>query len=438
MDISIIGTGYVGLVTGTCLAELGHNVICVDNNPAKLTLLKNGKSPIYEEGLDELLIKNIQEKRLSFTKSIEEATQHGQMIFICVGTPQTEQGAADLNYLYTAIEDIVPHLQNNQTIVLKSTVPIGTAKKVKDILHKKRPSLCCEVINNPEFLKQGNAVYDFMQPDRIIIGLDNQNNQNIKKQIEELYTSFSSEKIIYMDNASAEMTKYVANVFLAMKISFMNEIAELAEKVGANIDNIREGIGKDPRIGSSFINAGCGYGGSCFPKDVKALLYQGEEQNLSLNIVAATNQRNEMQKNILFKKINEHYAGDLSNKTFALWGLSFKPNTDDLREAPSLNLIRLLLDAGASIQAFDPIAMNNLIYFLPEKYYQKIQLIDDQYGVLKGADALVLLTEWACFRTANLEEIKKHLNTATVFDGRNQYNPFDMKELGFTYYSIGR
>ncbi len=439
MKISIIGTGYVGLVTGTCLAEMGNDVICVDNNKEKIDALLNGRIPIWEPGLDILVEKNTKENRLFFTTDIAEAVQNTDICFIAVGTPSDEDGSADLQYVLAVAKDIGKYMNSYKIVVDKSTVPVGTADKVrntiKNELEKRNISIDFDVVSNPEFLKEGDAINDFMKPDRIVIGADS---KKAAKIMHELYSPFarSHDKIIHMSVRSAEMTKYAANAMLATKISFMNDIANLCERLGADVKEVRLGIGSDSRIGYKFIYPGIGYGGSCFPKDVKAIIKMGEENNVDLKILKSVEAVNENQKKVLFNKVMQHFDNNIKDKTFAIWGLSFKPKTDDMREAPSIVIIKLLTEQGAKIQAFDPVAIKEAKRIF--KNFDNIKYTNDAYSALENADALLLLTEWNQFRYPDFDKIKNYLNSPIIFDGRNQYDPNELKDNGFTYYSIGR
>jgi UDPglucose 6-dehydrogenase len=439
MNIAMVGSGYVGLVSGTCFAEMGNRVICVDNDPRKIEMLRNNIVPIYEPGLQELVEHNAKDGRLSFTTDIAEAVQSSQIIFIAVGTPPDEDGSADLQYVLAVARDIARYMQDYKIIVDKSTVPVGTAdlvrKTVKEILQDRGVDIDFDVVSNPEFLKEGAAIEDFMRPDRIIIGADNPRAAEV---LRELYLSFNkvNERIIIMSTRSAEMTKYAANAMLATKISFINELSRLCEATGADISEVRIGIGSDSRIGYKFIYPGVGYGGSCFPKDVKALIHMFQENNLNPQLLEAVEEINKEQKMVLVDKVKNHFGDNLQGLTFAIWGLSFKPKTDDMREAPSITIINALVDAGANIQAYDPAAMNEAKRIFGSQ--PKIHFATDEYDALKDADAMLLLTEWHQFRYPDFEKIKATLRQPIIFDGRNQYEPKMMKELGFKYYSIGR
>ena len=439
MKVTIFGIGYVGLVQAAVLAEVGHEVVCVDVDQQKVDNLKNGIIPIYEPGLEALVKENHEAGRLHFTTNAVKGVEHGQLQFIAVGTPPDEDGSADLKYVLAVAETIATHMNSDKIIVNKSTVPVGTGDKVRaqvtDVLASRGAEYNFHVCSNPEFLKEGAAVSDCMKPDRIVIGTDS---DDVIDTMRELYAPFNRnhDRIIFMDVRSAELTKYAANCMLATKISFMNEIAGLAEILGADIEMVRQGIGSDPRIGYHFIYPGCGYGGSCFPKDVQALKRTAEEIDFEPLVLRAVEQRNAKQKQVLFNKISAHYKGDLAGKTFALWGLSFKPNTDDMRDAPSRVLMEALWQAGAKVQAFDPEAMEEAqrIYGVRDG----LQLCGTRHAALKGADALVICTEWKPFRAPDFEAMEELLNKSVVFDGRNMYDPERMAKKGFTYYSIGR
>ena len=432
MKIAVIGTGYVGLVAGACLADMGNNVICVDNDKAKLEKLKNGIIPIYEPGLEELVKNNVNESRLHFSDDISNAVKESTVCFIAVGTPQDEEGAANLEYVFNVAESIGKAINGYKVIVDKSTVPVGTADKVKNII-KSKTNIDFDIVSNPEFLKQGNAVKDFLFPDRVIIGADSERAANIMKEI---YSSFlrTTNKVILMDIKSAEMTKYAANSFLATKISFMNEIANLCEKVGADVESVRIGMAADERIGNKFLFPGLGYGGSCFPKDVKALVKTGKEFNYDMKIISAVDEINKNQRKIFVNKIKQYFNNNIKDKTIAVWGLAFKPQTNDMREAPAISIITELLGLGAKIKAYDPKAMETAkLHFQDRITYEQ-----SSYNALKGADCLLLLTEWNEFRQPDYDLIKKLLKKPVIFDGRNQYNKALLKELGFDYFCIGR
>ncbi len=438
MKITIFGTGYVGLVTGTCFAEVGNDVVCVDVDAAKIERLNNGEVPIYEPGLEELVERNRKAGRLRFTTDAKEGVEHGVFQFIAVGTPPDEDGSADLQYVLAVAGTIAEHMNDYKVIVDKSTVPVGTADKVRarvaEGLAARGVSIEYDVVSNPEFLKEGAAVKDFMKPDRIVVGTDNPRTAELLRV---LYAPFNRnhDRLIAMDVRSAELTKYAANAMLATKISFMNELANLAERLGADIEHVRIGIGSDPRIGYHFIYPGCGYGGSCFPKDVQALARTAQEVGYDAQLLRAVEAVNNRQKERLFEKIKKHF-GDLQGRTIALWGLAFKPETDDMREAPSRRLMEALWEAGASVQAYDPEAMNEARRIYGERPDLKLCASPEQ--ALEGADALAIVTEWHVFRSPDYDGIKKRLKQPVIFDGRNLYDPAQLAALGFRYYAIGR
>lgn len=431
MNICVIGTGYVGLVAGTCLAEMGNTVICVDNNKEKLEKLRNGIVPIFEPGLEEMIKSNTFENRLYFSDDLKASVEKSTICFIAVGTPQGEDGSADLKYVCQVAEEIGKAINEYKVIVDKSTVPVGTAEKVTEII-KKQTSHDFDVVSNPEFLKQGAAVDDFLKPDRVVIGSDS---QRATKIMQELYAPFlrTGNPVIIMDVKSAEMTKYAANSFLAVKISYANEIANICEKIGANAEMVRIGMCSDKRIGSQFLFPGLGYGGSCFPKDVKALIKTANENGCNADLISSADKVNKRQRLLFVEKITKYFGEDLSNKTFAVWGLAFKPKTDDMREAPSITIIKALLEKGAKIQAYDPKAMQTAKYHFADK----ITYANSSYEALENTDALLLLTEWNEFRRPDFDKIKKLLKTPIIFDGRNQYSRKSLEESGFTYFSIG-
>lgn len=432
MKITVIGTGYVGLVAGACLADMGNNVICVDNNEDKLKKLENGIIPIYEPGLDELVKSNVSENRLRFTSNIDNAVKESEVCFIAVGTPQGEDGSADLQYVLGVAKEIAKAMNGYKVIVDKSTVPVGTAKQVTELI-KQYTKYDFDVVSNPEFLKQGNAVDDFLSPDRVIIG---SNSEKATAIMQEIYAPFfrTGNRVIVMDVESAEMTKYASNSFLATKISFMNEIAQLCEKVGANAEMVRIGMSTDSRIGNKFLFPGLGYGGSCFPKDVKALIKTGVDNGVDMNIIKSADETNKLQRKLFIDKIVSRFGENLSDKTFAVWGLAFKPKTDDMREAPAITIINELLNRGAKIQAYDPKAMESAKYH----FQNKIIYSKTSYEALKNADALLLLTEWNEFRRPDMDKIKELLKTPVIFDGRNQYNVERITQRGFEYICIGK
>jgi UDPglucose 6-dehydrogenase len=432
MNIAVVGSGYVGLVTGTCFAETGNNVTCVDIDATKVQRMQAGEIPIFEPHLDVLFERNIREKRLRFTTDLKSAVDEAQIIFLALPTPPGEDGSADLSYVLGVADKLGKMITDYKIIVDKSTVPVGTAEKVHKAIAA-NATVPFDVVSNPEFLREGFAVDDFMKPDRVVVGTTS---PRAKKLMEELYKAFTRQgnPIIFMDERSAELTKYAANAFLATKISFMNEIANFCEKVGADVDAVRIGIGTDSRIGKRFLFPGIGYGGSCFPKDVQALYHSGIENSYEFKILKSVMKVNERQKTILLGSILDYFGGSLANVTIAMWGLAFKPDTDDIREAPALYMIEHLLAAGAKIIAFDPEAMANV---QKQKGYP-IQYATDQYEALEGADALLICTEWSAFRNPDFEKITGLLKSKTIFDGRNLYDLDKMKELGFFYKSIGR
>ncbi|HMN90429.1 MAG TPA: UDP-glucose/GDP-mannose dehydrogenase family protein [Saprospiraceae bacterium] len=433
MNLAVVGTGYVGLVTGTCFAETGNQVICVDIDEQKVARLRQGDIPIYEPGLDVLFERNTRQGRLSFTTDLSEAVQQADIIFLALPTPPGEDGSADLSYILGVAEQLSHIIKDYKVIVDKSTVPVGTSEKVHAIIVKNLPADQFDVVSNPEFLREGVAVEDFMKPDRVVVGASS---ERARRLMRELYEPFvrQGNPILFMDERSAEMTKYAANAYLAARISFMNEIANLCERVGANVDMVRIGIGSDSRIGKRFLFPGVGYGGSCFPKDVQALAKTASDFAYDFKILKSVMQVNEGQRQILAKKISAFFKQDLQGKTIAMWGLAFKPNTDDIREAPALYIIDELLAAGAAIKAFDPEAMANAQAI----YGNRIQLANDQYEALIGADALAIVTEWSVFRTPSFKVMRELLRQPAIFDGRNLYDLDRMAEEGFYYESIGR
>ncbi len=437
MRIAVVGTGYVGLVSGTCLAETGVTVTCVDVDTSKIERLNAGGIPIYEPGLSELVAKNRASERLFFTTSLKEALVDADAVFIAVGTPPDEDGSADLRYVLGVAKEIGELIEDYIVVVTKSTVPVGTNRRVKATiqaeLEHRGVDVPFDVASNPEFLKEGDAVNDFMHPDRVVIGVES---ERAEKVMERLYHAFilNNTPILFMDISSAEMTKYAANSMLATRISFMNDIANLCELVGANVDAVKQGIGSDTRIGTKFLNAGCGYGGSCFPKDVKALIKTGDDYGYNMGVLKAVEEVNNRQKTLLFQKIWKHYNGDLKGKHFGLWGLSFKPATDDMREAPSLVLIDQLLEAGATITAYDPVAMEEC----RRRIGDKIAYASAMYEALENADAMIVVTEWQEFKVPKFTYIERALKEKVIFDGRNIYSPEQMSEFGYIYYGIGR
>ena len=439
MKVTVIGTGYVGLVTGTCLAEVGNEVLCLDVDPKKIDILKNGGIPIYEPGLQDMVQRNVAAGRLSFTTDVEVAVHFGQIQFIAVGTPPDEDGSADLQYVVAAARNIGRYMNEFKLVVDKSTVPVGTADKVKaalqEELDKRGVKLEFSVASNPEFLKEGAAIEDFMKPDRIVIGTDSEKATQLLRQ---LYAPFqrNHERLTVMDVRSAELTKYAANAMLATRISFMNELAVLAEKLGADIEQVRQGIGSDPRIGYHFLYAGCGYGGSCFPKDVQALSRTASENGVELRVLNAVEAANDAQKHILVDKLVARLGSDLRGKRIALWGLAFKPNTDDMRAAPSRTMMERLWQMGASVSAYDPAGMEETHRIYGDR--ADLSLKQDPMAALKDADALLIVTEWKVFRSPNFDTVKMLLNNPLIFDGRNLYDPASMRALGFEYFPIGR
>ncbi len=439
MNIAIVGTGYVGLVSGTCFADTGANVTCVDVDAQKIERLKNGEIPIFEPGLDELVVKNVKAGRLHFTTDLSSVLDDVQIVFSAVGTPPDEDGSADLKYVLQVARTIGQHMNHYTVVVTKSTVPVGTAAKVRKTIEEElekrgMKDLEFDVASNPEFLKEGNAIKDFMSPDRVVVGVES---EHAKKVLTKLYKPFliNNFRVIFMDIPSAEMTKYAANSMLATRISFMNDIANLCERVGADVNMVRAGIGADTRIGRKFLYAGCGYGGSCFPKDVKALIKTADQNGYSMEVLKAVERVNERQKSILFEKLQKAFKGqDLKGKTIAMWGLSFKPETDDMRESTALVMIRLLLDAGCTVRAYDPVAMNEC----KRRIGDTITYCNDMYDAVLDADALLLLTEWKEFRLPTWAVIKKAMRCPLVIDGRNIFDSEDLEENGFEYHCIGK
>ena len=439
MKITVIGTGYVGLVSGTCMAEVGNDVLCLDIDPAKIKILEDGGIPIHEPGLLEMVRRNVAAGRLKFTTDIKKAVEFGEVQFIAVGTPPDEDGSADLQYVVAAARNIGKHMTQYKVIVDKSTVPVGTADKVKaaiaEELASRKVDIACSVVSNPEFLKEGAAVEDFMRPDRIVIGAEDDASKDIMRT---LYAPFqrNHDRLVIMDVRSAELTKYAANAMLATRISFMNELANLAEILGADIESVRKGIGSDPRIGYDFLYSGCGYGGSCFPKDVKALISTGSNNGYDLKVLSAVEAANDVQKQVLTQKIKKQFGDNLAGKHFAVWGLAFKPNTDDMREATSRVLIHDLLEAGATVTAYDPVAMPEAKRIF--NGVQGLSFAETPSQALNNADALVIVTEWKEFRSQDFSHIKQKLKANIIFDGRNLYDPQAVKNAGIEYQSIGR
>ena len=439
MKITIIGTGYVGLVTGTCLAEVGNDVLCLDVDARKIEMLKQGGIPIYEPGLEDMVKRNVAAGRLHFTTNVDESVAFGTVQFIAVGTPPDEDGSADLQYVVAAARNIGKHMQDYKVIVDKSTVPVGTADKVReavaDELARRGSKIPFAVASNPEFLKEGAAVEDFMRPDRIVIGTDDPKALEMMRAI---YAPFqrNHERLIAMDIRSAELTKYAANAMLATRISFMNELALLAEKLGADIENVRHGIGSDPRIGYHFLYPGVGYGGSCFPKDVQALQRTAQENGITLRVINAVEEANERQKQVLIEKLQKHFGANLAGKKFAMWGLAFKPNTDDMREAPSRVILEGLWKLGATVKAYDPVAMHETQRIYGDE--SRLEYADTPMSCLEGADALIIVTEWKVFRSPDFAAIKAKLKNPVIFDGRNLYEPKVVRDAGLDYFPIGR
>jgi UDPglucose 6-dehydrogenase len=433
MKIAVVGTGYVGLVTGTCFAESGNHVTCVDIDAEKVAAMRNGKIPIYEPGLDVLFERNTRQGRLHFTTDLRAGIADAQVIFLALPTPPGADGAADLSFVLKVAGDLSGMITEYKVIVDKSTVPVGTAEKVASVLTAGLDASLFDVVSNPEFLREGVAVEDFMKPDRVVIGTSS---ERARKVMQALYEPFvrQGNPILFMDERSAEMTKYAANAYLATRISFMNEIANLCEKLGADVDMVRKGMGSDSRIGKRFLFPGVGYGGSCFPKDVQALAKAAEEQKYEFRILKSVMETNELQKERLSEKIHRYFGGRLEGKKIAVWGLAFKPNTDDIREAPALTIIRSLLEMGASIQVYDPEAMANVKKILGES----ISYAENEYEALQGADALAIVTEWTVFRNPDFDQMKSLMHAPVIFDGRNVYDVAEMEALGFVYDSIGR
>lgn len=433
MNIAVVGTGYVGLVTGTCFAETGNKVICVDIDENKVNKMRQGEVPIFEPGLDILFERNTKQGRLSFTTNLAEAVEDAEIIFLALPTPPGEDGSADLSYILGVADDLSKIIKDYKVIVDKSTVPVGTAEKVHAKLAANVDTNLFDVVSNPEFLREGVAVDDFLKPDRVVIGTSSDKAQKVMRQLYEPFVR-QGNPIIFMDERSAEMTKYAANSYLATRISFMNEIANLCEKAGADVDMVRKGMGSDNRIGKRFLFPGVGYGGSCFPKDVQALYKTANQHEYDFKILNSVMNVNTIQKTVLSKKIKQYFDGDVAGKTIAIWGLAFKPNTDDIREAPALYIINELLEAGANIQAFDPEAMEHVSAI----YGDRIKLVDNQYDALDNADVLAIVTEWSVFRTPDFNKIVNTLKSKAIFDGRNLYDLDKMEEIGLHYESIGR
>lgn len=437
MNIAIVGSGYVGLVSGVCFSEMGANVYCVDKDEKKIRLLNDGIPPIYEDGLQELLAKNMRDGRIRFTTSLASCMDKVEIVFIAVGTPPMEDGSADVKYVMEVASEFGRHIRKYTLLVMKSTVPVGTCyqvrDRIRDELRLRGEDIPFDIASNPEFLKEGVAIKDFMTPDRVVIGVDSDRARSLMSS---LYRPFllNNYRVIFMDILSAEMTKYVSNAMLATRISFMNEVAGLCELTGADVSKVRAGIASDTRIGSKFLYPGCGYGGSCFPKDVKALIHTAEENGFRMRILEAVEQVNGMQKKVVFKKLSEAFGGSLAGRTVALWGLAFKPCTDDMREAPSIQTVRMLLEAGAGVRVFDPVAME-----VARMYFgDRVTYCEDIYQAAEGADAVALHTEWKQFRIPDWAELKKRMDGDVIVDGRNIYDPAEVERYGFRYYCIGR
>ena len=443
MKLTVVGAGYVGLVSAAGFSEMGNTVLCVESDPAKVRMLESGIVPIHEPGLEPLLKNNVKAGRLTFTASLAEAASQSELFFIAVGTPPASDGSPDMSYVYGVASEIGKVIDRYSLVVTKSTVPVGTADRIRSIikseLEKRGAAVACDVVSNPEFLKEGAAVSDFMQPERIVLGCDSERAETVLRR---LYAPFvrNRDRILVMRPREAEMTKYASNALLATKISFMNEIAEFCDELDVDIEKVRAGIGADSRIGHGFLYAGCGYGGSCFPKDIKALIHTAKGIRADAWILEAVEQRNARQKRRLYDKIVARYGENLKGRAFAVWGLAFKPDTDDIREASSLTTIELLLKAGAKVRAFDPIAMDNVRKTISAEWIENRQLTfaNDQYEALDGADAVLLVTEWKQFRNPDFDLMKRKLREPVVFDGRNQYQPQELSDLGFEYYGIGR
>ena len=443
MNITVVGTGYVGLVAGACFAEMGNSVTCVDTNVARIDELRAARVPFHEPGLLELVASNVQKRRLRFEISAAPATHECNLYFIAVGTPPNEDGSADVRHVLEAARELGQQMRHDSIVVTKSTVPVGTTEKVQAVIDqqvlRRGAAIRCVAVSNPEFLREGNAVNDFMRPDRIIVGTDSDEARDAMRR---LYLPFmrKTEQLLFMNARAAELTKYVANALLATKISFMNEIANVCERIGVDVEQVRHGIGSDERIGHSFLRAGCGYGGSCFPKDVKALIRTAQDAGIEPEILCAVESRNRSQKRRLFEKITTRFGRNLQGHRFGVWGLSFKPDTDDMREAPSLTLLHEMLDAGAQVHAFDPAAMGTARRMLPDKWLvdRRLCLCEHQYAAVKGADALVLVTEWKLFCYPDFQVMKETMKRHVIFDGRNQFEPAHVRGLGFEYFGIGR
>ena len=440
MKITIYGSGYVGLVTGALIADVGNDVLCVDVDETKVANLKKGIIPIFEPGLDDVIKRNVEAKRLDFTTNMDEAVAHSEVQFIAVGTPPGEDGSADMQYVAAVAKTIAERMTESKIVVNKSTVPVGTGDMVEKViaegLKARGESIDYAVISNPEFLKEGAAIEDFMKPDRIVIGTDNEHATEVMRELYAPFCRNRRDRLIFMSRKSSELTKYAANSLLATKISFMNELSNIADRLGADIEDVRVGIGSDPRIGYHFIYPGCGYGGSCFPKDVKALIATARENNYEAQLLQSVDDVNDRQKHVLFEKLMKQFDNNIKGKKFAVWGLSFKPNTDDLREAASRVLIESIFEHGGTVRAYDPVAMKEMRHFYPDE--KRLELVGTALDTLDGTEALLINTEWREFRSVDLEAVKKGLNLPIVIDGRNLYEPSQMSDLGFTYDCIGR
>lgn len=440
MKITIYGSGYVGLVTGALIADVGNDVLCVDVDETKVANLKKGIIPIFEPGLDDVIKRNVEASRLDFTTNMDDAVAHSEVQFIAVGTPPGEDGSADMQYVAAVAKTIAERMTESKIVVNKSTVPVGTGDMVETViaegLKARNMSLPYSVVSNPEFLKEGAAIEDFMKPDRIVIGTDDDHAADVMRELYAPFCRNRRDRLVFMSRKSSELTKYAANSLLATKISFMNELSNIADKLGADIEDVRVGIGSDPRIGYHFIYPGCGYGGSCFPKDVKALIATARENNYEAQLLQSVDSVNDRQKHVLFEKLMKHFDNNIQGKKFAIWGLSFKPNTDDLREAPSRVLIESIFEHGGTVRAYDPVAMNEMRHFYPDE--KRLELVGTASDTLEGCDALLINTEWREFRSPNFELLKKSLKNPLVIDGRNLYQPEQMHEQGVTYDCIGR
>jgi UDPglucose 6-dehydrogenase len=440
MKVTIYGSGYVGLVTGALIADVGNEVLCVDVDETKVANLKKGIIPIFEPGLDDVIKRNVEAERLDFTTDMDQAVAHSDVQFIAVGTPPDEDGSADMQYVAAVAKTIAERMTERKIVVNKSTVPVGTGdmveKVIADGLSARNQSIPYAVISNPEFLKEGAAIEDFMKPDRIVIGTDDEHATDVMRELYSPFCRNRRDRLIFMSRKSSELTKYAANSLLATKISFMNELSNIADRLGADIEDVRVGIGSDPRIGYHFIYPGCGYGGSCFPKDVKALIATARENDFSAELLQAVDSVNDRQKHVLFEKLMKHFDNNIEGRKFAVWGLSFKPNTDDLREAPSRVLIESIFEHGGTVRAYDPVAMNEMRHFYPDE--KRLELVGTAQDTVEGTDALLINTEWREFRSPNFEILKKHLNNPLIIDGRNLYDPKQVTEAGLVYDCIGR